>query len=722
MTEFFKHLWHEFELPLSNPVLVFSLILLIILLSPILLKKLNIPAIIGLIISGVVIGPHGLNLLEKNAAIDLFSTIGLLYIMFIAGLDLDMNEFKINKNKSFLFGFLTFIIPLTIGFPVCYYILGFGFNASLLTASMFSTHTLVSYPIVSKLGIAKNQAVAVAVGGTILTDTAVLILLAVIMGNSQGDISASFYWTLAASLLIFSAIMFLIVPRISKWFFKKLESEKHAHYIYVLAVVFFAAFLAEVAGVEKIIGAFVAGLVLNPLIPHSSPLMNRIEFNGNALFIPFFLISVGMVVDVRVILNGPWALIVAGTLTIVALFGKWLAALVTQLLLRYSKNQRQLIFGLSSSHAAATLAIILVGYEAHILSENILNGTIILILITCVVASFVTERASKKIVTAEKNYSSRELIGSLSYNEHILIPVENFKALENLLDFALLIKDKDSSNPVTLLSVVMNDEEAEYNIQKYRKELSKYEMQASASEHKINTIATIDFNSASGVVRTSREIMSDVLICEWPEKTLFFDKLFGDKTDTIIKEVNKNIFMCRFVAPLIEKNRMVFICPPFADLEFGFELILQKIARLASEFSMSITVLSEEKTFEAIQSRLQKLKLGTRIEFQLYDEWQDFDSLVEKIHAHDMIIVNSSRKGSVSFVPSFESLPQKLENNFPKNNLILVYPHEHATDSMTDTYKDFANTPAPIVKGFEAIENIGKGIGAIFKKNNQQKK
>jgi Kef-type K+ transport system membrane component KefB len=329
-------------------------------LSPILLRKLNIPGIIGLIIAGVVIGPYGLNILEKNSAIDLFSTIGLLYIMFIAGLELDMNEFKSNRNKSLLFGFFTFIIPLGIGFPVCFYLLGYDFNASFLTASMFATHTLVAYPIVSKLGVSKNQAVAITVGGTILTDTAVLIILAVIMGNSQGNLNSEFWIRLGVSLAIFSAIMFLIIPRIAKWFFRKLESEKHSHYIFVLSMVFLAAFLAEVAGVEPIIGAFVAGLALNKLIPHSSALMNRIEFIGNSLFIPFFLISVGMLVDISVILSGPTALIVAGTLSVVALFGKWFAALFTQLIFKYSKAQRQLIFGLSSAHAAATLAVIVI--------------------------------------------------------------------------------------------------------------------------------------------------------------------------------------------------------------------------------------------------------------------------------------------------------------------------------------------------------------------------
>jgi len=378
-------------------VLVFSLILFIILIFPLLLKKINIPGIIGLILAGVFIGPHGLNILEKNSAVDLFSTIGLLYIMFIAGLELDLNEFNKNKHKSILFGFFTFALPLTIGFPICYYFLEYDFFASLLTASMFSTHTLVAYPIVSRMGVSKNEAVAITVGGTILTDTAVLLLLAVIIGSYQGGLNQEFWIRLIISLTVFFVFMFTIAPRIAKWFFSKLESEKHSHYIFVLAVVFFAAFLAQVAGVEPIIGAFVAGLTLNRLIPASSALMNRIDFIGNAIFIPFFLISVGMIVNLEVINNGPTALIVAGTLTIVALTGKWIAAWITQIVFKFSGNQRRLIFGLSSSHAAATLAVILVGYKNGILDENILNGTILLILITCVVASIVSEKLPKEL-------------------------------------------------------------------------------------------------------------------------------------------------------------------------------------------------------------------------------------------------------------------------------------------------------------------------------------
>lgn len=719
MTEFFNHLAEEFELPLQNPVLVFSLILLIILMAPILLKRLNIPGIIGLIISGVIIGPYGFNLLENNFAIKLFSTIGLLYIMFIAGLELDLNEFKTHKNKSLVFGFLTFIIPIMVGFPVCYYLLGYDFNASFLTASMFATHTLVAYPIVSKLGVAKNQAVAITVGGTILTDTAVLIILAVIIGNSQGSLDQSFWIRLIISLAIFSAIMFLVMPRIAKWFFKKLESEKHMHYIFVLAVVFFAAFLAEVAGIEPIIGAFVAGLALNPLIPHSSALMNRIEFIGNSLFIPFFLISVGMLVDIRVILSGHMAIIIALTLSLVAIFGKWLAAFFTQRIFKYSGAQRQLIFGLSGAHAAATLAVILVGYNANILDDNILNGTIILILITCVVASFAAEKAAKKIALSEgEDISVEELKNQSHYNEQILIPVANLALVENLLDFALIIKDKHSTNPVTLLSVVPNNNEAELNILKYKKELEKFILQGSASESSVSTITTIDHNPASGIARAAKEIMADFVIIGWPQKTGFIDKIFGEKTDSIINNVDKGLVLCRFVRPLIEKKKLVFICPPFTEKESGFPTIVQKVFRISQEYSIPVVLYSEERTYEAMQQIMKAFKLTGKVTFNKFSYWEDFLVITKDISPSDLLVFIASRRGSISYAPHLERIPDKFERYLGQNNLIVVYPQENVSGISIDDYENFS--PDPINKGIEAIEQIGKGIGSIFKKDREK--
>lgn len=709
---------HEFQLPLGNPVLVFSLILLIILLSPILLRKLNIPGIIGLIISGVIIGPHGLNILEKNSAVDLFSTIGLLYIMFIAGLELDMNQFKANRNKSLLFGFFTFIIPLTIGFPVCYYFLDYGLNASLLTASMFATHTLVAYPIVSKLGISKNQAVAITVGGTILTDTAVLIILAIIMGNNEGNLNQDFWIKLGISLVIFSAIMFYLIPKIAKWFFSKLESEKHSHYIFVLAVVFFAAFLAEVAGLEPIIGAFVAGLALNKLIPHSSALMNRIEFIGNSLFIPFFLISVGMIVNVSVITKEPEALIVAGTLTVVALFGKWFAALFTQLVFKYSAAQRQLIFGLSSSHAAATLAVILVGYNAGILDENILNGTIILILVTCIVASFATEKAAKKIVI-EMDDNPDDLKKSSEFtNEHILIPIANLERISKLLEFSIFIKDKKSANPVSILSVVSNNDEAEINILKTRSKLEEFVKQASASETKVNIITTIDHNRASGIARISREIMADIIVLGWPHRSGLMEKLIGEKVDNILNNTDKTTFICHFEKPLVLHKRLAIVIPPLGEHENGFEQWYTKMSKLAQELSIPILLCCNETTRNSVYKLMKKARLTAAIVPYLFEDWDDFFVLSKVINPDDLIVLVCARKGAASHMNVLENLPSKLEKHFEKNSRIVIYPLQFNQRIGTERYDDI--TPEPLRKGIETVQKIGRGIGNIFKKEDYE--
>lgn len=718
METFFEQLLHEFARPIGNPVLVFSVILFIILLSPILLRKLNIPGIIGLIISGVVIGPHGLNILENNAAIALFSTIGLLYIMFIAGLELDLNEFKTNRNKSLLFGLFTFSIPLLIGFPVCYYLLGYDFNASFLTASMFATHTLVAYPIVSKLGVSKNQAVAITVGGTILTDTAVLIILAVIMGNSQGNLGQEFWIRLSVSLAIFSAIMFLVIPRIAKWFFRKLESEKHSHYIFVLSVVFFAAFLAEVAGVEPIIGAFVAGLALNKLIPHSSALMNRIEFLGNSLFIPFFLISVGMLVDVSVILSGPMALIIAGTLSLVAISGKWLAALLTQLVFHYSKAQRQLIFGLSGAHAAATLAVILVGFRAGILDENILNGTIILILITCIVASFATEKAAKTIMIESENDIENLSSMNGAQNEHILLPIADIETLEKLLEFTIYIKDKKSVNPVSILSVVSNNSEAELNILKTRNKLESFVKQASASETNVNIITTIDHHAASGIARISREIMADIIVLGWPRKVGLIDKIIGRKVESILNNTDKSTFICHIAKPLATHKRVVVFAPPLSEHEYGFEKWLVKIAKLAQELSIPIVMYANDATISAVGKVVNAEKLAANITSLPFDDWEDILVLARHIHEDDLFALVSARRGAASYMPLLDTLPFKMEKHFTVNSRIVIYPQQFTESHVMDQYDDI--TAEPLTKGIETIQKIGKGIGNIFKTDSNE--
>ncbi|WP_040396983.1 cation:proton antiporter [Cesiribacter andamanensis] len=671
MDKFLELLQHEFERPFQNSVLIFSIILLIILLAPIALRNLRIPGIIGLILSGVIIGPHGLNMIEQNSAVVLFSTIGLLYIMFIAGLELDLKEFSKNRHKSLFFGFLTFIFPLAIGLPVCMYLLDYGFLTSLLTASMFATHTLVAYPIVSRMGVSKNEAVAITVGGTILTDTAVLIILAIVTGSASGGLTSALWIRLGISFTIFILFVLLVIPPITRWFFKRWEDEKHTHYIYVLFVVFLCAFVAELASLEPILGAFAAGLVLNKYIPHTSPLMNRIEFVGNSLFIPFFLISVGMLVDISVLLSGPMALIVAATLTVVSLAGKWIAAYLTALFLKYSPAQRNVIFGLSSAHAAATLAVILVGYRIDIIDEAILNGTVILILITCLVASFVTENAGKAMALQEDMMDPST---SMRHEERLLVPISNPVTMERLVDFALTIKNPVYASPIVGLAVVEDDEKAQLKLAESRKILDKAITHAVSADQHIEVIATIDQNVSDGIKRVTKEIAAtDIVLGSSPQASLS-DMFFGNTIQNLIHSTSLELLIYNPSLPLNVHKTIRVICPRHSEREWGFEGWMEKVMRLSSSLTLTTTFYCSKSTYDHILDYLKEHKLSNAVTHVAFENWDEFLTLAREFDENDMVVVVTPRKGSISYKPAIESVSTKLGRHLRHHSYLIICP------------------------------------------------
>ena len=425
-----------------------------------------------------------------------------------------------------------------------------------------------------------------------------------------------------------------------------------------------------------------------------------------------------MLVDISVILKGDTALIVAGTLSVVALFGKWFAALVTQLAFKYSKTQRQLIFGLSSSHAAATLAVILVGYKAKILDENILNGTIILILITCVVASFVTEKAAKKLVVGTEDDSTGPLKVKGLDSEHILLPIANIGNMDKLLEFSIFIKGKKSANPLSVLSVVSNNNEAENNILKARKKLEQFVEQASATETKVSIIATIDHNAASGISRISKEIMADIIVLGWPERTGFIDKLIGEKVDSIISNTDKTTIICHFEKPLATHQRMVIAAPPLTEHEKGFGLWFGKMAKLAQELSIPLQLYCNEPTLKSIQKMVKDAKISAAITASHFNDWDNFQDLSGNVLENDLFVLVSAREGAASYMAILENLPSKVEKYFPNNSRLIIYPQQFVYNITNKRYDQI--NPDSLNKGIETIQKIGKGIGSIFKKDNKE--
>lgn len=702
MQEFIVKLSHEFQTPFSSSVLIFSLILSIILLAPIVLNRFKIPGIIGLILSGMIIGPYGLFLIQKNSAVDLFSTIGLLYIMFIAGLELDMNEFNKHKYKSLIFGFLTFLFPIAIGFPVCYYLLGYEFNSSLLIASMFATHTLIAYPIVNRLGIVKNPAVAITVGGTILTDTAVLLILAIIAGTTTGEATSGLWGRLTISILCFAAIVYFVIPRVASWFFRRLEDEKNAHFIFVLLVVFLTAFIAELAGLEPIIGAFAAGLTLNRLIPHTSSLMNRIEFVGNSLFIPFFLISVGMLIDFRVLTNGPQALIVAFTLTLVALIGKWLAAQLSGKIFHYSKDQRNLMFGLSSAHAAATLAVILVGYNLGIINDHVLNGTIVLILVTCVIASFVTEKAGKEIVLHMDNEPQQDVLNA----QRVLVPIANPQTMEKLIDFSMVIKNPKDHSPILGLTIVKDDDQAQKRLLESRKLLDKAIIYAASADQQIEIMSTIDRNITSGIKRIATEKFITDIVAGWSPQKNLADIIFGQTFDKLVKQTTQTIYITRFSMPLSVHQNILLICPPFTEKEPGFYRWVTSLLRVSSQLSAGIQLYGSPEVAQAIREFIKFNKIAAAIDYRGNMDLGDIDLLMNKVQPYDMIVLVSSREGGISYTPVLDVLPKKMPRYFQDNSLVFIYPATATDDVISNYDQDISGLLDKGISIFKNAKNI----------------
>ncbi|MGZ8556905.1 MAG: cation:proton antiporter [Chitinophagaceae bacterium] len=704
----------EIKFPLQGPVPIFTIVLFIILLAPILLRKLRIPSIIGLIIAGMAIGDHGFNIIAKGS-IDLFGKAGLLYIMFLAGLELDMAEFKKNKYKSMVFGFFTFAIPLGLGFLLCQYILHFNFIASLLVSSMFATHTLVAYPLASRMGITKNEAVTITVGGTIITDTAVLLILAVITGSTDGELNQVFWLKLSGSFLLFAFGVLFGFPFIGRWFFKKIKDDQTTHFIFVLAMVFLASWLAELAGIDAIIGAFLAGLALNQLIPHTSPLMNRIEFTGNAIFIPFFLISVGMLVDLRVLLNGYGALMIAGALTAMALATKWLAAFITQKIFGYTDTQRNLIFGLSTSHAAATIAVILIGFNLGLIDENVLNGTIILILVTCMVGSFVTANAGKRMAISEAD----KLPELINQQERLMIPVMDMEKLEGLLDFAIMIKGDTYLLPIDLLSVVQDDAEAKGRVMLNQKKLEGAIKHGAETETRVQVLNRVDLNLSNGVARAVKERLVTDVIMQWDEKSnsttdFFVNTLFGTTAQNIIDSVWETVYICRFQHPVNTARKIVLVLTPNAQYEPGFKRWMKKMVLLSKQAGARLVVCSGPETKQAFQTEFKKIRYNTEVTYTHFENTEDFLVLSRSITRDDLIVIVSARKGTLSYHSYMDTIPGKLIRHFADNNFILLYQEQTKVEFLESGVQSGDLSLSPIQEQIDNLNKLGKAVKKIF--------
>ena len=668
----------DFTLPLADPVLKFLLILLIILAAPLLLNKLRIPHLLGLIIAGAIIGPHGFNLVLRDSSIILSGTAGLLYIMFLAGLEIDMADFKRNSTKSLAFGMYTFLIPMILGTVVGIWVLRFNILTSVLLASMFASHTLIAYPIISKLGISKNKAVSITVGGTMITDTLALLVLTIIVGMATGQVNDMFWIRLGVSILIFALIVLFGFPFIGRWFFKHVH-DNISQYIFVLVMVFLGSFLAQVAGMEAIIGAFLSGLALNRLIPQSSPLMNRVEFVGNAIFIPFFLLGVGMLIDYRTFFTSFETIKVGLIMIIVATAAKYIAAWMTQKTFHLSTDQRSVIFGLSNAQAAATLAAVMVGYNVitgtdangepiRLLNESVLNGTILMILVTCTNASFAAQKGAHNI--AAQDISDKE--ENKKESEHILIPVSNEETVEELVNLSLAIKSPQNKNGLFALKVIDNHHSDEKALKQSRRVLQTAVNTAAATDTRMKDLLRYDLSVSNAIASVVKEReITDLVVGLHKEKDIPAAFL-GHIVESVLAESSVSTFIYKPAQPISTVRRHLIIIPELAEKEIGFNQIIFRLRNVTQNTGAATVFYGSEATLNALKKLLAK-KSGeaSYIEF---NDWDDFLIVFRDIKPDDTMWIILSRKEGLSYAPAMARIPKYLNKYFQANSFVLAYP------------------------------------------------
>lgn len=698
------------SLPIEDPLLKFLIELIIILCIPLLLNKIKVPHLLGLIIAGAVIGPNGFNVLARDSSIVVTGTTGLLYIMFLAGLEIDMGDFKKNKWKSITFSIYTFIVPFVLGLIGGYYVLHFSILTTVLFASLFSSHTLIVYPMISKLGIAKKLAVNITVGGTMITDVLSLVVLAVVVGMSQGEVGTSFWVKLSVSMIVFALIVLLVFPIIARWFFKNVE-DKISQYIFVIVMIYLAALLAELAGIEAIIGAFFAGLALNRLIPHTSSLMNRVEFVGNAIFIPFFLISVGMLIDFNAFIQSWETLGVASIMLIASIGGKYVAAILTKKTFSLTNDEGTLIFGMSSASAAATLASVMVGYNiilfeneagepVRLLNEHVLNGSILLILVSCTISSFVSMASAQRIADSDKEET---VAGTSHENEKILLALNHENTVEKIVNLGLIIKTQTNKDSLFAVNII-NEDKSESSSKNAEKLLGEAVNMAAGADVKINPITRHDNDVVLGISNVVKEQNITDLIIGLEEEKGFSSSFTYNLYNGYLRNKEINVIIYHAVQPVATIKKYAVLIPANAEHEPGFFHSLLRVWNIGKNSGAIMSFYANDKTTQILKSIIKKANIEAV--FNTVTTWQEAQETACNLQQDEGLIVLMADRGMNSYISQMQNVPEILNKNLNNNNYILIYPFSKIDKTVTEKRA---------VSNLDDFADIGKIIGRIFK-------
>ncbi|MEM1127810.1 MAG: cation:proton antiporter [Bacteroidota bacterium] len=659
-----------FSLPISDPVLIFALAMLIILVAPLVFERLRIPGLVGLIVTGAVVGPRALGLLERDATFELLGTVGLLYLMFVAGLSLDLNQFNKLRTRSLAFGLISFLIPQSLAIALSMALLGYTWPQALLLGSIVGSHTLLAYPIVDRLGITRNTAVVMTMGGTMVTDVLSLLILAVVTASLSGTTTALYWAQFSGAVVLYVVAVVVALPWAGRWFFKRMNQSGDVEFVFLIALLFITAYVASLANLAPIIGAFLAGLVLNRLVPRTSPLMTRIRFVGDALFIPFFLLSVGMLVNLTVLFSSLTLWGLALLFTGLVLGGKVLAAKIVQRIYGYTPAEGWVIAGLSTPQAAATLAVTLIGFELNLFTEMTVNAVVVMILLTSLFGPSLVERFGRTVALDEerRDYEPSEA------PQRILVPVANPETAEDLIDIALLIHDPASEQPIYPIAVVPDGNETGAEVAASEQLLGQVVVHAAAADVPVVPLTRIDLNPARGILRAMRENRISTLVIGWNGLDTARSYIFGSVLDQLLEESHELVFVCKRTEPFQTAQRILLLTPPYVYLEPGFTEALQDIKFMATQAGCDLSLVATEAELADLAERVRTLRPEVPTKTLALDRWIDLmRTLDDEVGAHDLIVLLAARQGTVSWRPSLDRLPGLIAQRFADTNFVTVY-------------------------------------------------
>ena len=700
----------------SDPTMIFVVVLLIILLAPIVMSKLRIPHIIGMVLAGTLVGPYGLNILAHDRSFEIFGSVGLLYIMFLAGLEMNLSDLQKYGGRMSIFGACTFLIPFVLGYVVGVSMLGYSPAASTLLACVLSSNTLIAYPIVARYGLQKHRSVVLSVGASMLALSMALLVLAAFSAAHQGGTNVWFWLLFAGKVGVFCVAEVLIVPRLTRWFYNR-YNDAVMLFIYTLVVLFLSAAASHAIGLEGIFGAFLAGLIMNRFIPNVSPLMNRIEFIGNAIFIPYFLIGVGMLINVRVMFSDAMTAWVVLCIVFFGTFGKAIAAYLSCLLFRLSLPSGHMMFGLTTAHAAGSIAMVMVGMKlttaggAPLVDSTMLNGVVMMILFTCIISSVTVDRASQQILL-QSNLHGPEEQERRGDDEKMLLPLSHDDDADGLVRAAIMMRNRRLNRGLIGLNVVYDDPYSTRKQNEGKRLLERAVATAASADVRMQMQSRLATNIANGIKHAFKENDASEIIMGMHRRRTPNDSFWGTYTQGIITDIPRQVMICRFNRPLNTLRRIQVAVPSRVEFEPGFYRWVERLARLADNLGCRIVFHGREETTAFIREYIQNRHPHVRAEYELMEHWKELTQLGQHVNDDHLLVVVTARKGTVSYKASFEHLPLEVDQYFAHCSLIIVYPDQNGQPQDTMTFT------APQQQTDEsAYEQVQAWLRRHFKKN-----